>query len=183
MSESLPRFEDAIEAHHDEIYRYLWRLLDSAGRSDAASEAHDLTQDVFLRAYRAYERLAANSNVRAWLYKIATNCAMSTLKRDHQGARQVVPFEEENELLQDDGSERPDMQVLAGEAIESVREAIQRLPDKQRAVVVMRYMHGVEYAEIAEILSCSEDSARANVYQALKRLRVVLAEEVSPGGE
>jgi RNA polymerase sigma-70 factor (ECF subfamily) len=178
MNESLPRFEDLIEAHHDEIYRYLWRLLDGGNRSNASVEAHDLTQEVFMRAYRAYGRLRPGSNVRAWLYKIATNCAYTALERDRRTSGQDMALDDEHDVLADEVDGRPEAQFIAGESIEAVRKAIGGLPTKQRAALVMRYVQELEYEQIADALGCSEDSARANVYQAVKRLRVVLTEQV-----
>ena len=176
MNESLPRFETLIETFHDEIYRYLWRMLNDASRSDAADEAHDLAQEVFLRAYRAYPRLHADSNVRAWLYKIATNCAYSAFEREGRKSGRAVPLLDEHDGVPDELDLQPDMQFLVEEKMGEIRAAIGELPAKQRAAFLMRYLHELEYTYIAEALNCSEDSARANVYQALKRLRSMLVE-------
>jgi RNA polymerase sigma-70 factor (ECF subfamily) len=167
-----------IEHHHDEIYRYLWRLLNRAGRTDSAVEAQDLTQEVFLRAYRAFGRLRRDSNYRAWLYKIATNCAYSALKRDQRQDCDSVPILDEVHQVPADEGQSPDHQVVLGEALEAVRRAIALLPPKQEAAVVLRHVQGLSYPEIAQALECSEDSARANVYQGLRRLRRVLGEDL-----
>jgi len=172
MTEPAVRFETLIERHHDEIHAYLWRLLRNAGGADA--EAEDLTQDVFLRAYRAYGRLRAGSNHRAWLYKIATNCAYTALKQ-----RRSVSLDDETRLAEAEEAQVPslDQQVVANEALEQVGRAIANLPPKQRMAVVLRYVQELDYGSIAQALDCSQDSARANVYQALRRLRQKLAEE------
>jgi RNA polymerase sigma-70 factor (ECF subfamily) len=167
------RFETLIERYHDQIYGYLWRLLNSAGRTDSAVEAQDLTQEVFLRAYRAFGRLRRDSNHRAWLYKIATNCAYTALKRGR--ARHSVPLEGEVYHIPDHANRSPDEQVVLNETLEVVRQGIAGLPPKQRAAVVLRYGQGLDYASIAQALDCSQDSARANVSQALRRLRRELA--------
>jgi RNA polymerase sigma-70 factor (ECF subfamily) len=179
MNESMPRFEALIEAHHDELYRYIWRMLNTANRSDAPEEAGDLTQETFVRAYRAYPRLRADSNIRAWLYKIATNCVYSAFKRDKRRFATALPLLDEHDSILEDVSLAPDMQFLAGEAMDTIREAIVELPDKQRAALLMRYVQEMDYGEVAEALNCSEDSARANVYQAIKHLRVRLVDKSS----
>jgi RNA polymerase sigma-70 factor (ECF subfamily) len=168
------RFETLIEYHHDEIYRYIWRLLNSAGRSDRAVEAQDLTQEVFIRAYRAFGRLRHGSNCRAWLYKIATNCAYTALKRNQ---RYKEPLEIRLDHIPASGSRSPDHQVVLDETLEAVRRSIAALPPKQRAAVVLRHVQGLSYSEIAQVMGCSEDSARANVYQGLRRVRGELADE------
>jgi RNA polymerase sigma-70 factor (ECF subfamily) len=172
------RFEALIECHHDEIYRYLWRLLNSAGWSDSAIEAQDLAQEVFLRAYRAFGRLRQGSNHRAWLYKIATNCAYTALKRDRQRTRHNEPLNDEIHHVRAGVSESPDHQVIVGETLKAVRQCIAALPPKQGAAVALRHVQGLSYAEIAQALDCSADSARANVYQGLRRLRRELGSEL-----
>ncbi len=159
------RFEALIERHHDELYSYLWRLL-----GDAA-DAEDVTQEVFLRAYQAFPRLRANSNHRAWLYKIATNCAYTLLKRRHRAAsRQVALLDDVHAAAE----ASPEAQADRRETMEAIGAAIESLPPKQRAAIILRHWQGLDYAAIAAALDCSEDSARANVYQSVRRLRQVL---------
>ena len=169
------RFETLIELYHDQIYGYLWRTLNSAGYTDSAVEAQDLTQEVFLRAYRAFGRLRRDSNHRAWLYKIATNCAYSALRRGQRQERHSVSLGDGVYQIASGAGQSPDEQVVLGETMEGVRQAIGALPPKQRAAVVLRYGQELDYGAIAQALNCSEDSARANVYQALRRLRQELA--------
>jgi RNA polymerase sigma-70 factor (ECF subfamily) len=175
---AMTRFETLIDQYHDEIYRYLWRLLPGAGQAGAVG-ADDLTQEVFLRAYRSFSRLRAGSNYRAWLYKIATNCAYTTLKR----AGREVDLEDFDRLASHDG--HPEKRVIDREATLQLHSLLDELPPKQQAAVVMRYLQELSYAEIAQALDCSEDSARANVYQGIRRLRRESAqdgpEELSDG--
>ncbi|HLV36960.1 MAG TPA: RNA polymerase sigma factor [Spirillospora sp.] len=156
---TLPRFETLIEAHHDEIYRYLWQMLRGTGL-----DAQDFVQEAFMRAYQAYPRLRQDSNCRAWLYKIATNCAYTALKR---GQREV----ELDDTLAADGLPLPDETAAQNLVLEAARQIITTLPAKQRAAVVMRHVQGFEYHEIAQALDCSEESARAHVSLAVRRLR------------
>ena len=169
------RFETLIERYHDEIFRYLWRLLNNAGRTDSDLEAQDLSQEVFLRAYRAFGRLRRESNHRAWLYKIATNCAYTALKQGQRQDDHSVPLHDEVHEMLAGIDPSPEHQVDMDETLEMVQRAIAVLPSKQRAAVVLRHVQGLDYAMIAQALDCSEDSARANVYQALRRLRQTLA--------
>jgi len=177
MTAPTVRFETLIEGYHDEIYRYLWRLLKSAGRTDSDVEAEDLTQEVFLRAYRAFGRLRQHSNHRAWLYKIATNCAYAALKRGKRQDQHNVPLQDEIHRLRAGASQAPDHQMSVSETLAAVRQSIAALPPKQRTAVVLRHVQELSYAEIAVALECSEDSARANVYQGLRRLRRELEDE------
>jgi RNA polymerase sigma-70 factor (ECF subfamily) len=171
MTSSPGRFETLIERYHDEIYSYLWRLLNSAGGADSAVDAEDLTQEVFLRAYQAFERLRPDSNHRAWLYKIATNYTYTTLKRGQRQAGYSIPLLDETHQAPADAGQSPDRRAVLDETWATVRQAIIGLPTKQRTALILRHVQGLDYAEIALALGCSEDSARANVYQAVRRLR------------
>jgi RNA polymerase sigma-70 factor (ECF subfamily) len=167
----LERFETLIERHHDEIFRYLWRML------RREQDAEDAAQEVFMRAYRAYDRLRPDSNARAWLYKIATNTALTMLKRQGRDARNAPQVGDEMLGALPGNDPPPQEHVMRAEAEAAVRAEIDALPTKQQAAVVMRYLHGLDYADIAGALDCSQDSARANVYQALKKLRASLVGE------
>jgi RNA polymerase sigma-70 factor (ECF subfamily) len=169
------RFETLIERYHDEIYRYLWQLLASSRTADDAIEAQDLTQEVFLRAYQALGRVRPGSNYRAWLYKIATNCAYTLLKRSQRHITDALP--EEDDFLVDPAGLPPAQQVALQETQATLQAAITLLPVKQQAAVIMRYLHELSYEDIAEALNCSLDSARANVYQATRRLRRELEQQ------
>jgi RNA polymerase sigma-70 factor (ECF subfamily) len=168
-------FETLIEDHHQELYRYLWRLSLSYGSRDPASQADDLTQETYVRAYRAYEKLKPDSNVRAWLYKIATNCAHSTLGR--QSRRLQVEIEA-GRLDRASAFQSPEASTIDDERNRALRAALTALPFKQQAAVTLRHLEGLSYDEIGGVIDCSAESARANVYQGMQRLRQLLPEEL-----
>jgi RNA polymerase sigma-70 factor (ECF subfamily) len=163
------RFEDLIEQHHDEIFAYLWRLVGNERQSDVALEVEDLTQEVFLRAFENFLRLRRNSNYRAWLYKIATNCAYAKLRQAKNRREKNLTLE----ITATDMTTSP-----ASESIQKrLRALVDALPPKQRACLTMRYLQDLDYSEIGQIFDCTEESARANVYQAIRRLRAALEED------
>jgi RNA polymerase sigma-70 factor (ECF subfamily) len=174
MTQLSVRFEELIERHHDELYAYLWRMTDGAARTEAAVEVQDLVQDVFVRAYRAYPRLRPDSNFRAWLYKIATNCALTALKTRPRS----VSLDKQEDTVSDDPARQPHREFAFHEAMDEVRLAILDLPPAQRAALVMRMLQGLDYTEIAAALDCSEDSARANVSHGVRRLRRALTSDL-----
>lgn len=163
-----PRFEQLIDRHHDELFAYLWRLLGKERGSDVTLEVEDLIQEVFLRAYESYGRLRPDSNTRAWLYKIATNCAFTQLRRVRKW-RDKALNRELSTMKSSFSTGSPNM-------AEQLRKLVGDLPAKQRACVTLRYLQDLEYSEIAQALDCSQESARANVYQAIQRLRAALKE-------
>jgi RNA polymerase sigma-70 factor (ECF subfamily) len=163
-----PRFEQLIDRHHDELFAYLWRLLGKERGSDVTLEVEDLIQEVFLRAYESYGRLRPDSNTRAWLYKIATNCAFTRLRRVRKWRDKALNLEHST-MISSFSTGSPNM-------AEQLTKLVGDLPAKQRACVTLRYLQDLEYSEIAQALDCSQESARANVYQAIQRLRAALKE-------
>ena len=164
----MPTFDELIDLHHDEIYRYLWRLSWSPSGSDPADTAEDLTQDTFVRAYQAFGRLRPDSNHRAWLYKIATNLARNAWSKRR--------WTESTEDLKVDpaAASRLEELLLTQQQRAALQAELDQLPLKQRAAVTLRYLHQLDYADIATILSCSLDSARANASWGVRRLRQTL---------
>ena len=157
-------FEELLRRHQREILRYLVRLC--GDREDAA----DLFQETWLRAYRAYPRLNPYSDARAWLYSIAVNLCRNRA-RDGARRRRVIA-----------GKQRRDQKtsVIArvttdndGFAAIHLRELLARLPARQREAVHLRYFAGLSYAEIAVSMGSSAESARANVFQAMKKLQAM----------
>ncbi|MBX3005862.1 MAG: RNA polymerase sigma factor [Anaerolineales bacterium] len=161
-----PDFETLVDAYGGELFGYLWRLL-----GDEA-EAEDCLQDAYLRAYKAYERTAPD-NLRAWLYKIATNTARTRLQRNGRHAARQTELHEEHAS----GEAHVETQVLQRISAAAVRAAVGGLPPQQQAALLLRKYQGLEYAEVAVALGCSEQAARAHVYQALKKLRAQFSEE------
>lgn len=158
-------FETVLEAHHAEIYRYLLRV------TSWASEAEDLSQETFLRAYRAYRALGPEANVRAWLFTIATNLARNHFRAEKR--RRTA-----HAAVRATGTERdrvdPAGVTLAREATAHLDRAVAGLPFRQRLAFVLRKVHDLEYDTVGRSLGCSAETARAHVFQALRKLRQAL---------
>ena len=158
-------FEALVERHQDELYRYLARLA----RDEHT--ARDLLQETFLRAFRAYGRLDERDAQRAWLYRIAHNLYLNSLRRR--------PAERLDGLVAEPaGSRADDPAVIAEgrETLATVQRALARLPLRQRAALLLRRVQDLSYAEVGAALGCSEETARAHVYQAVRKLRIGLEE-------
>ena len=160
-----PPFEQIMRRHAREIMRYLLRA--SADREDAA----DLFQETWLRAYRAYPRLEPNSEVRPWLYAIAVNLCRN---RARDGARRtavIVADDAANQAADRLGKAHRAHNENDGYAAVRLRELMSALPAKQREALQLRYFAGLDFAEIAATLDCSQEGARANVSQAMRKLK------------
>jgi RNA polymerase sigma-70 factor (ECF subfamily) len=152
---TLEDFNTLVEQYTSEIYGYLWRMLRDS------QDAEDVLQETFIRAFKGFPRLREGSNFRAWLYKIATNAAYTQLKQRTRRESQVIEFIENLEAT----NPLPQKLILA------VLTAIESLPPKQQASLMLKKYQNLSYLDIGDVLDCSPDTARANVYQALKKLR------------
>ena len=134
--------------------------------------AADAAQEVFLRAFRALGRFKGDSSFATWIYRIGVNLC---LNRRAARPRPSEPFDEQDASL----ARPPDAmdQLLAGERAARVRAAIAKLPDRQRAVLILRVYHELPHQEIAAILGSSEGAVKANFFHALHNLRKLLAGE------
>ncbi len=152
-----PTFEEAVSIHERALMRYLIRT--TGDREDAL----DLFQETWLRAYRAYPSLKPGAIVGAWLFRIATNLCRNRVRDRTRRARVMHP----------DGGDFVDRAAIAAEHDRAIAlsDAIKTLPLNQRRSLVMRKIEGLSYQEIGASLNCSPESARANVYQALKKLK------------
>lgn len=153
-------FDRLVERHQRQVYRLCYRF---AGNHEDASE---LAQDTFVRAYRALAKFEAAARFTTWLHRIAVNVCLNrlALKRPaHQALDSVPPPR--------DTGERSDARLLREERAARVRDAIARLPEKQRATVILRIYHDLRHEQIATILGSSVGAAKANLFHALANLR------------
>ena len=159
MTAAAVSFEQLVQRHRREILAYLVRLLGNV------HDAEDICQDVLLRAFRAFDPGVLNSNARAWLYRIATNAALNALKRRRRTASREVSLAVAPQIP----ASAHDFEQR--ERLQRVGLAVNRLPPRQRAALMQRRFQNLSYEEIAVSLNCSATSARAHVYQAIKKLR------------
>jgi RNA polymerase sigma factor (sigma-70 family) len=151
----LPPFQALLDEHSTDLYRY---CVATAGWG----EADDCFQETWIAALRAYPKLRRADNLRAWLFRIAQNKAID-LHRSR--ARRPVPVE----TVPEPAAAEPAAPVLDGQP--ELWGALRDLPPKQRTAVFCRTVLGMPYDELAVLLESSEDAARHNVFEGLKKLR------------
>lgn len=167
-------FERLFFSHQKPILNYLYRLLGDVAR------AEEVTQDVFVKAYRAIGRLPEDANHRAWLYRIATNSAYDVLRR--RKLIQWLPLMENDSASGVHGSEARDAGIgrdptgwgdLAnrmGEQ-EAVQRALGQLPPKYRVPLILYSVQGYSTREIGEIIGISEGAVKTRLYRAREKFR------------
>ena len=160
---SIPPFQSFLDEHRTLVYRF---LVGAVG----PNEADDCFQETFLAAMRAYPNLRHADNLRGWILAIATRKAIDAARARNKRAEPVADV---TELLVGQAGPASDAEseALGGWIDEPLWNDILELPPMQRVALVHRVLLDRPYAELAAAVGSSVDSARANVYQALKKLR------------
>lgn len=165
-----PSFETLLQRHRVTVVNHLYRLV----RDRAVAE--ELAQDVFLRVYRFRNRYQPEAKFTTWLFRITTNVALNW-RRDtrRETAHLRLDTHESRRIQVLDQNPRADQQLLAENRCKEIREAIDALPPKQLAAVLMHKYEGMDYVQIAEVLECSIPALKSLLFRAYETLRRRLA--------
>jgi len=165
-------FGPLLARHRGPVIHFLYRMVQNP------AVAEELAQEVFLRVYRARASYVASAKFTTWLFRIALHLALNNL-RDARGEKETVSLDQETEdgLQLQVADERPSVEqrLVQAERLAEVRRAIGALPDKQRAAVLMHKYEEMGYAQIAEVLDCSESAVKSLLFRAYETLRARLA--------
>jgi RNA polymerase sigma factor (sigma-70 family) len=149
----LPPFQELIDAHGSDVHRFLVAMVGSIA-------ADDCYQETWIAALRAYPRLRDAANLRGWLLTIAHRKAIDLVRAR---ARRPVPV--------GDVPEQAAHEPASYNGQDDVWRLVRALPPKQRTAIALRYVFDAAHADIASVMGTSEDAARRNVHEGLKRLR------------
>jgi RNA polymerase sigma-70 factor, ECF subfamily len=174
-----------LQRYRTPLVNFLYRMVRSR------EQAEDLAQEVFIRVYRAREEYVPSAKFTTWLFRIATNLALNSL-RDHRHQKLEVSMDAPLVADAEDGDERPfevadkhptiEQEMVEEDRKKMIRHAIEKLPEKQRAAVLLHKYQELDYAEIAKILSVSESALKSLLFRAYETLRVELAPLVARHG-
>ncbi len=163
-------FDLIVERHRRSIYQLCYRFV---GNHEDAS---DLSQDVFLRAYRGLGNFRGQSSLATWLYRIAVNVCLNRVSAKTPASEPLDDGRGERQFV-DRGAESASERMLKAERGARVRAAIARLPRKQRATLILRTYHEMSHQEIADALGSSVGAVKANFFHALSSLKKLLGDE------
>jgi len=161
-------FDALVERHQRHVYQLCYRF---AGNHE---DANDMTQDVFIRAYRGLKTFKGQSSLGTWLYRIAVNVSLNkvSVKSRNEPLDPLLAVSDERIASADESAADA---LLRGERAAQVRAAIARLPKKQRATLVLRVYHDLPHEQIAGILGSSVGAVKANFFHALNNLKKLLS--------
>src|SRR5665213_1583472 len=169
-------FELLLRKYRTPLVNFLNRMV----RNSATAE--DLAQEVFLRVYRARQDYAPSAKFTTWMFRIATNLALNS-RRDGRHHQLDVSIDQSADDRHEDQPpmEVPDrtpgieQELMARDRAARIRRAVESLPEKQRAAVLLHKYQEMDYDEIARILGCSESALKSLLFRAYETLRVELA--------
>jgi RNA polymerase sigma factor (sigma-70 family) len=153
---TLPPFQDLLDSHGRDVFRFLVATV-------GAVEAEDCYQETWISALRAYPRLRERSNLRGWIFTVAHRKALDHLRAARRRAQPV------GDALERAAAER--VAPASDDGMPEVWASVRALPAKQRTAIALRFLAGSSHAEIAAVMESSEEAARRNVHEGLKRLR------------
>ena len=162
--------ERAINEYGKATYNYAYRLTQNE------ADARDLTQEAFIRVYRAWRSFKPGTSFLSWIYRIVTNLHRDELRRRKGRYQEEIPEDHE---LQEYGGGRPLAVEPIEEYVESqlsepVSKALADLATEQRQIVLLADVEGYSYQEIAEIVGCTVGTVRSRLHRARGQLRGLL---------
>lgn len=168
-------FDALVLKYRQRLFSVIYNL--TSNREDAA----DLVQETFIKAFRSIARFKCRSSFFTWLYRIGVNTTLSHLKKNK--ARRFFSFEKLNEeasredileaLSSNSSSDKP---ALLKELQQKLNEALQKLSNKHRTIVVLFEIEGLSHKKIAEIMKCSEGTVRSRLHYAKQQLQGYLSD-------
>ena len=164
-------FEQLMETYQHRLYSFALRL------SGNAQDAEEIVQDAFVRAYRALQRYPVERiqalALRPWLYRITLNVYRNRVRGKRLAVLSLEGRSEEGPDREpaDPEHERPEQVAANAELRGELAALVAALPERYRAAVILRYIEGLSYAELAESLSQPVGTVKANVHRGIKQLR------------
>lgn len=160
-------FRQLIETYQKPVYKVIRRMV------LIHEDADDLTQNTFIKAYRALDKFEGNSSLFTWLYRIATNESLTFLEKKKK--RFFFSLDDHQEKLEAYVDQSPS---LSGEEIErKLQKSLLKLPDKQRLVFHLKYEEELSYEEMSQITGTSVGALKASYHHAVKKIEQALLQE------
>jgi RNA polymerase sigma-70 factor (ECF subfamily) len=160
-------FRQLIETYQKPVYQVIRRMV------LIHEDADDLTQNTFIKAYKALDRFEGNSSLFTWLFRIATNESLTFLEKKKK--RYFFSLDDHQEKLE---SYVDSSAPLSGDEIQvKLQKSLLKLPDKQRLVFHLKYEEDLSYEEISKITGTSVGALKASYHHAVKKIEQELTQE------
>jgi RNA polymerase sigma-70 factor (ECF subfamily) len=153
-------FAHLVRRHEGGVHRFILRMLGSH------EEALELTQETFIKAWQSLPQWQPRAEFKTWIYRIASNAAMDTLRR--RRIVDIVPLEEDYDAPAE--SAGPEAQLQSRQRLRALESALRALPPEQREVILLREVEGLSYAEIGAALDLQEGTVKSRLARAREAL-------------
>ncbi len=168
-------FEELVQRYQQRVYALAYRYM---GNED---DAYDMSQDAFIKAYRALDKFKGNSSFGTWIYRITTNVCLDELRRRK---RRIAPLSIDEPLINSSGDEVDKELADPGAGVDILYEQkelgqqiqmhLDRLKPDHRIAIVLRDVMDLSYEEIAEVLNCSLGTVKSRINRARNNLKKML---------
>lgn len=169
-----PAFEVLVERYRNDVFAFSMRFVRNR------EEAWDISQEVFVKAYRGLRRFRGDAGFKSWLLRITANHCKDWLKKRRLD---TVSFDEQIGSEATAGVLDPGQQAAAHELGVAIEHALGQLPHKHRLAFVLREFEGLSYKEMAEVMGCSQGTVMSRLHHARKKLQNALVEMGVAGSE
>ncbi|NLN94133.1 MAG: sigma-70 family RNA polymerase sigma factor [Candidatus Hydrogenedens sp.] len=159
-------FEDLVRRYRNEVYALCFYF--TRNREDA----WDLSQEVFIKAWRALSRFRGDSSFKTWLMRIAANHSKDHLKKRRL---QVTAYDDALQVPETRSHQNPRGQAEANEIGRAIEAAVGQLPPKLQLAFILREYQGLSYQEMAEVMECNVGTVMSRLFNARRRLQKILA--------
>ena len=171
--------KEAFELLVSKYQRKLARLLSRFIRD--ATEVEDVTQEAFIKAYRALPTFRGDSAFYTWLYRIGINTAKNYLVAMGRRAPTTTDFDSDEAENFEDGDQlrdlnTPENELMSRQVAETVNQTLEELPEELRTAITLREIEGLSYEDIASIMNCPIGTVRSRIFRA----REAIAEKLRP---
>jgi RNA polymerase sigma-70 factor, ECF subfamily len=170
-------FEQLVHAHDQAVLRLAIRITGSR------TDAQDIYQEAFLKAYTRLESFRFECSFSSWIYRIATNVCLDHLRKNRKHKRNSSPEENDeggeynlvNQVPDDRAANNPEQQLFSRELRALISFALQQLTPRERMVFELRHFQGLRIGAVGEILNTSEASIKNSLFRATNKMRLQLA--------
>jgi RNA polymerase sigma factor (sigma-70 family) len=175
----LAAFDELIQRYQQRVYATVYHMTSSH------EDADDLTQESFIKAYKALKRFKGESSFYTWIYRIAVNLTINFLKQRKRKSYHMslndmdLQVEKHADLLVLISDKTPRRDVRLNELQEKMNEAMQKLSETHRLTVTLHDVQGMSHEEIGKIMDCNTGTVRSRLFYARQQLQALLSEYLS----
>ena len=169
-------FKHLLKKYHDPIFNLVYRMIHDK------QQVEDLTQETFVKAFASLKYFNEEYAFSTWLYKIATNSSIDFIRKKKLNTFSIdkpVAMEESDFSFElPDTTYQPDKTLMQGQRSKMIEDAISKLPEKYRKVIILRHTEERDYAEIAKMLKLPIGTVKAHIFRARELLNKALRDTI-----